>query len=108
MSTVVKEATESAFAAEKNDAYLANITTKGFKIVLPKVLSVAATYNWTAVSVKEPKHTVAESVINNLIEQLSIPEVIPTPAASNAVSPTPEATPTAVITPEASASALLQ
>lgn len=104
MSTVVKEATDSAFLADRQKAYLSNVTEKGFKIVLPASTVVDATYNWVAVAVKDPKTTMGKSGLEEVLGLISELEASPsaTPSPSLFLSPSPTiATPTATITPSA-------
>ena len=97
---LVNNATDSAFLEEGQKAYLTNITTEGFSIMLPTLALRDFTYNWIALPIDSPTESKSQSPLRQgfegqaLIQQIIDNQVagIATPSAVIEVSPSPTLT----------------
>ncbi len=96
ISLVLEEATDSSFLTEAARAAVANVTEKGFAIVLNEPVPRDLQYNWVAISVTDAKRIVGKA--------LEEPSPTLTPTATPVPTPTVEPTVIPTATPEPSAS----
>jgi hypothetical protein len=112
ISLNIKEATDSAFLSEGVHVAVANVSEKGFMIVLNEPVPRDLTYSWIALAVTDARRVVGKSVEESgstlfisptpvvLGETTSVtPSLTPTPTMVSIPTPTPTIVPTLTPTP---------
>jgi hypothetical protein len=90
ISLSVKEATDSAFLSDGNNAVVANTSTTGFTVILPEPALRDYAYSWVAIAVKDVKTTIGKSLISNaLLTEDVVKEAVPTQTPTPVPIPTP-------------------
>jgi hypothetical protein len=105
INLVIPDPKDTTFIENGQKAYLTNITTNGFSIVLPTLALRDFTYNWLATAVDGGASvTKSASVVQQILDSIT-----PTATPSPTLTLTPTSTPTPIPTevPVASASPML-
>lgn len=99
INLVIPDSKDTTFVEDGQKAYLANVTTDGFSIMVPNMAARDFTYNWTALAVDGGASvTKSTSPIQKILDTIT-PTSTPSPTLTTAPTETPVATATPTIIP---------
>ena len=110
VTVLLQDATESAFLADASHVGAANVTEKGFTVVLDSPIPQDMTYGWTAIAVNNRTTSIGKRLEDIMgVTTVVTPTLTPAPIAtsSGALTPTTAVTPTLTPTPIATSSGAL-
>ena len=100
---LIIDTNDKTFIEDGQKAYLSNVTTEGFSIMLPTLALRDFTYNWIAINIDEENITKSKSVIQQIIDTITPTATItPTPSTDQKFlvpTETPMATDSPTLTP---------